>query len=82
MKMKKYLRNENGNIPFIPCFVVAMMVLLVSVMVYVTAEINCIHVRNTIKNELTNVAFMNVSYIIASIIGSFGGTPLLTWPSL
>ena len=56
MKMKKYLRNENGNIPFIPCFVVAMMVLLVSVMVYVTAEINCIHVRNTIKNELTNVS--------------------------
>ena len=44
-------------------------------------ELDMIDFVNKNKNELTNVAFMNVSYIIASIIGAFGGTPLLTPPA-
>ncbi|MBQ4535689.1 MAG: hypothetical protein IJA22_02555 [Clostridia bacterium] len=33
------------------------------------------------KNELTNVAFINLSHIIANITASFGGTPILTPPA-
>lgn len=33
------------------------------------------------KAELTNVAYCNMSYILGSITGSFGGTPLLTPPT-
>ena len=33
------------------------------------------------KNELTNVAFINHSHIIANITASFGGTPILTPPA-
>ena len=33
------------------------------------------------KNELTNVAFINLSHIIANITSSFGGTPILTPPA-
>lgn len=33
------------------------------------------------KVELTNIAFCNMSYILGSITGSFGGTPLLTPPT-
>lgn len=33
------------------------------------------------KNELTNIAFINLSHIIANITASFGGTPILTPPA-
>ena len=33
------------------------------------------------KNELTNVAFINLSHIIANTTASFGGTPILTPPA-
>ena len=33
------------------------------------------------KNELTSIAFINLSHIIANITASFGGTPILTPPS-
>ena len=33
------------------------------------------------KAELTNIAFINMSYVLGSITGSFGGTPLLTPPA-
>jgi len=33
------------------------------------------------KNELSNVAFINLSHIIANITASFGGTPILTPPA-
>lgn len=36
---------------------------------------------NKNKAELTNIAFCNMSYILGSITGSFGGTPLLTPPT-
>lgn len=55
--MMRYLRDERGaSTPFVLCFVLAMVILLVLLMTWVSAEINCIAVRNTIKNELTNVS--------------------------
>ena len=56
--MMKYLRNERGDsvVPFTAFFVMALVILLVQLMIWVTAEINCIVIRNTIKNELTNIS--------------------------
>lgn len=56
--MMKYLRNERGDsvVPFTACFIVALVILLVQLMIWVSAEINCIVIRNTVKNELTNIS--------------------------
>lgn len=56
--MIKYLRNERGDsvVPFTAFFVMALVILLVQLMIWVSAEINCIVIRNTVKNELTNVS--------------------------
>ena len=56
--MMKYLRNDRGDsvVPFTACFVMALVILLVQLMIWVSAEINCIVIRNTVKNELTNIS--------------------------
>lgn len=56
--MKKYLKNDCGAsvVPFTTFFIVALVILLVQLMIWVAAEINCIVIRNTIKNELTNIS--------------------------
>ena len=56
--MIRYLRNERGDsvVPFTTFFVMALVILLVQLMIWVSAEINCIVIRNTVKNELTNVS--------------------------
>ncbi len=56
--MMKYLRNERGDsvVPFTALFVMALVILLVQLMIWVSAEINCIIIRNTVKNELTNIS--------------------------
>ncbi len=54
--MRKYLKNDRGNVPFTACFVLAMMILLTMLMLWVSAEVTCINIRNNIKNELTNVS--------------------------
>ncbi len=54
--MRKYLQNDRGSIPFVTAFVVAMIVLLALLMMWVSAEIHCIGIKNNVKNELTNVS--------------------------
>lgn len=56
--MTKHLKNERGDsaVPFTAFFVMALVILLVQLMIWVSAEINCIVIRNTVKNELTNVS--------------------------
>ena len=56
--MIKHLRNERGDsvVPFTAFFVMALVILLVQLMIWVSAEINCIVIRNTVKIELTNVS--------------------------
>ncbi|MDD4816306.1 MAG: hypothetical protein PHQ62_04185 [Clostridia bacterium] len=44
-------------------------------------EIDILKFVNENKTELTNIAFINMSYVLGSITGSFGGTPLLTPPA-
>ena len=44
------------NTVFTTCFVLAMIILLTLLMVWASAEITFINIRNTVKNELTNVA--------------------------
>ncbi len=57
MKMK-YLRNERGSIPLplTPFFVVALVILLSMMMMWISSEITFTGIRNTVKNELTNVS--------------------------
>lgn len=56
--MTQYLKNERGtsSVPFTPFFVVAMVILLALVMMWMSAEITFINIRNTVKNEMTNVS--------------------------
>lgn len=56
--MMKYLKNERGDsvVPFTAFFVMAMVILLVLLMMWVSAEITFINIRNSVKNELTNVS--------------------------
>ena len=56
--MMKYLKNDRGDfgVPFIACFILAMVILLVMLMTWVSAEVTCLCIRNTVKNELTNVS--------------------------
>lgn len=44
-------------------------------------DININEFVNTHKGELTSIAFINLSHIIANITASFGGTPILTPPA-
>ena len=44
------------NTVFTTCFVMAMVILLTLLMIWTSAEITFINIRNTVKNELTNVA--------------------------
>ena len=44
-------------------------------------SIDIVKFVNENKTELTNIAFINMSYVLGSITGSFGGTPLLTPPA-
>lgn len=56
--MTQYLKNEKGtgSVPFTPFFVVAMVILLALVMMWMSAEITFINIRNTVKNEMTNIS--------------------------
>lgn len=56
--MMKYLKNDRGDfgVPFTACFILAMVILLVMLMTWVSAEVTCLCIRNTVKNELTNVS--------------------------
>lgn len=56
--MMKYLKNDCGSseVPFITCFILAMVILLVMLLTWVSAEVTCLCIRNTVKNELTNVS--------------------------
>ena len=56
--MIKYLKNERGDsmISFTVFFSMALVILLVQVMIWLSVEINCIMVHNAVKNELTNIA--------------------------
>ena len=56
--MMKYLKNDRGDfgVPFIACFILAMVILMVQLMTWVSAEVTCLCIRNTVKNELTNVS--------------------------
>ncbi len=57
MKMK-HLMNERGSVPLplTPFFVVALVILLSMIMMWISSEITFTGIRNTIKNELTNVS--------------------------
>ncbi len=56
--MTRYLKNERGDsvVPFTGFFVMAMVILLALLMMWVSAEITFINIRNSVKNELTNVS--------------------------
>lgn len=54
--MRRLYRNEKGSVPFTACFVLAVMVLTMCLMLWVTTEISVISARNHIKNELANVS--------------------------
>ena len=56
--MIRYLKNERGDsvVPFTGFFVMAMVILLALLMMWVSAEITFINIRNNVKNELTNVS--------------------------
>jgi hypothetical protein len=56
--MMKYLKNNRGDfgVPFIACYILAMVILMVMLMTWVSAEVTCLCIRNTVKNELTNVS--------------------------
>ncbi len=56
--MKKYLKNERGSVPMplTPFIVVAIVILLSFLMTWISAEITFTGIRNTVKNELTNVS--------------------------
>lgn len=56
--MIRYLKNERGDsvVPFTGFFVMAMVILLAQLMMWVSAEITFINIRNSVKNELTNVS--------------------------
>ncbi len=54
----KHLRNERGDfvVPFTACFVLAIVILLSLLTTQLSAEIMFTGIRNTVKNELTNVS--------------------------
>ena len=56
--MTRYLKNERGDsfVPFTCFFVIAMVILLALLMMWVSAEITFMNIRNSVKNELTNVS--------------------------
>ena len=56
--MIRYLKNERGSsvIPFTALFAMAMVILMVLMMMWVSAEITFMNIRNSVKNELTNVS--------------------------
>ena len=56
--MIRYLKNERGRsvIPFTALFAMAMVILMVLMMMWVSAEITFMNIRNSVKNELTNVS--------------------------
>ena len=56
--MIRYLKNERGDsaVPFTGFFVMAMVILLAQLMMWVSAEITFINIRNSVKNELTNIS--------------------------
>lgn len=56
--MIRYLNNERGSsvIPFTALFAMAMVILMVLLMMWISAEITFMNIRNSVKNELTNVS--------------------------
>ena len=56
--MIRYLKNERGDsgVPFTGFFVMAMVILLALLMMWISAEITFIGIRNSVKNELTSVS--------------------------
>lgn len=56
--MTRYLKNENGSstVPFTAFFIIAMVILLTLLMIWMSAEVTFINIRNTVKNEMTNVS--------------------------
>lgn len=56
--MIRYLNNERGSsvIPFTALFAMAMVILMVLLMMWKSAEITFMNIRNSVKNELSNVS--------------------------
>ncbi len=54
----KHLKNEKGSvpIPLTPFIIVGLIILLSMLMTWISSEITFIGIRNTVKNELTNVS--------------------------
>ena len=48
--------DERGNVIFPACFVLAMTVVLLCLMLWMSSQITMMNVRNEIKNELANVS--------------------------
>lgn len=57
LRLKKPLRNEQGEIAIYSCFFVVGIVMLISfLLLYASIRINCINIRNGAKMELNNLS--------------------------
>ncbi len=56
--MIRNLKNEHGEfgVPFTAFFVMAMVILLALLIIWVSAEVTFINIRNSISNELNNLS--------------------------
>ena len=55
--MKKILKDERGDMPFLTLFIMLAVVMIMSfVLLYATVKINSINIRNAFKMELNNVS--------------------------
>lgn len=55
--MKKFWKNERGDMPFLTLFLMLAVVMVMSfVLLFATVKINCINIRNAFKMELNNVS--------------------------
>ena len=55
--MKKLLKEERGDMPFLTLFLMLAVVMVMSfVLLFATVKINCINIRNAFKMELNNVS--------------------------
>jgi len=55
--MKKYWRNERGDLTFLTCFVMLALIMFISFMIlFSEVKINSINIKNGIKMELNNLS--------------------------
>ncbi|MDD4509475.1 MAG: hypothetical protein PHY23_00930 [Oscillospiraceae bacterium] len=56
-RLRRPLRNERGDLSIASCFIIVGVVMLVSfLLLYASAKINCINIRNGAKMELNNLS--------------------------